>query len=275
MVAYPAQNTLWFWFDQATRRALHGTLEDAARKLEVFAVRQFPLQGFEIFLMPSRLSDEPVDAPFLARYLALPHRSVHIGETEARFLLHPDAPVRLRRLATILETLHCNAVIIHAHHFMEGGDRAADTLLESLPGIEVRIENNGFDNPWGARPETLSALFEAHPEFGLCLDIAHVDDFDDLGLKDFTSDDLLMNRLREVHFSYSTRKHALDPYIERGYPGYGPFHALFAVLDQTPDEAVAPLLGRVPVVVEGIVPREDAALTFLARELSLARGGST
>ncbi|MDP3428554.1 MAG: hypothetical protein Q8S17_14420, partial [Humidesulfovibrio sp.] len=147
---YPAQNVLWFWFPQVSRLLLHGTLADSARKYEALAARGLPMQGLEIFLMPSRVQDPqgPEAAAFAAAYRTLAGRCVHIGETDPDFLLAQEAPANLRAIAGIMDTLETSALVVHAHHLRADPARAAETLLENLPGVEIRIENNGFDSPW-------------------------------------------------------------------------------------------------------------------------------
>ncbi len=277
MIAYPAQNTLWFWYEQATRRALHGTTADAARKLDAFVRRDFPLEGFEIFIMPERLPADPTaeaDPEFVRRFRNLPLRSVHIGDSRAEFLATPEAGQQVQRLRQLLEHLHGDTIIVHAHHFREFREQSAETLLRGLPGVRVLVENNGFDAPWGAQPENLCALLTAYPELGLCLDIAHVKDFPAPSLAAFANEPLLMARLAEVHFSYSTLQLGHDPYEALGYHGYGPFHAMFSVLGLAPSRSTVELIGRVPVVVEGIVPREDPELACVHREIALAKGAT-
>lgn len=274
-IVYPAQNTLWFWFDQATRRALHGVVEDALRKLDVFCAKGFPLEGFEIFVVPQRLPEGPGHAAegLLARRLRqLPRVSAHIGDSDHEFLARPQSAGHLARLRRLLDSLETDAVVVHAHHFRAAPEQSAETLLAALPGADIRIENNGFDSPWGSRPENLEALLERHPEFGFCLDIAHVKDFADLSLDQFIASPTLMSRMREVHLSYSTLQLPEDPYPARGFPGYGPYHALFAALGEEPSERTVRLIAGTPVVVEGIVPREDRNLDLLRREVGLARG---
>ncbi|MEW5772129.1 MAG: hypothetical protein AB1916_01275 [Thermodesulfobacteriota bacterium] len=277
MIAFPAQNTLWFWYEQATRRALHGVLQDAARKLDAFVRRDFPLDGFEIFIMPKRLPEAPetaADPLFLARYTGLAHRTVHIGDSRPDFLATPEAPAQVARLARLLDLLGSATLIVHAHHFQKHRAQTAQTLLKGLPGVRILVENNGFDSPWGSEPETLRELLAEYGELGFCLDIAHVKDFAHLSLAAFLDDPLLMARLGEVHFSYSTKLLDSDPYVARGYPGYGPFHAMFSVLDLAPNPRTVQAIGRVPIVVEGIVPREDQNLDFVRQEITLATGAS-
>lgn len=271
---YPAQNVLWFWFDQTTRRALHGTLADAARKLATLEAREFPLDGLEIFLTPSRLKLplSPDETNFVSRYRDMPGRCVHIGEACPDFLLAPQAAQDLRNLAHVLDILETESIVIHAHHLRTNPDKAATMLLSTLPGIEIRIENNGFDAPWGSNPANVAGLLRSFPEFRFCLDIAHVEDFNAPGLSEFMSDPIFEERLSEIHFSYSTHRHERDPYEERGYAGYGPFHALYSVMGLRPDDALASYARNVPVVLEGIVPREDDHLSFLIEEMLLAGG---
>lgn len=271
----PAQNTLWFWYrGEAERRRLHGAPADAMRKAAELEARGLAGGGVEIFLMPSRLEQGPgLDRGFCRRFRAAPLRSVHIAETEADFLHAPGAEEGLRRLAGVLRRLDARQVILHAHHLQHRRRRAAGLLARALPGVRVLVENNGFDQDWGSRPESLAAIFADCPEMGLCLDICHVADIPGLELEHFMALPEVGGRLAELHFSLSTRLLPADPYHERGYPGYGPFHALFAAAGREPGPEVRRLLGRCPVVAEGIQPREDQKMRLLRRELELAAEG--
>ena len=268
----PSQNTIWFWFDKTSRRKFHGTLDDAARKMDAFHVREYPLEGFEIFIMPSRLPAAPgqqIAPDFASRFRSLKYRCVHIGETEHDFLIGPETPVHLTALRRLLDFLEAQRIVVHAHHLAEEPEKAVTALVKNLPGTDILVENNGFDNAWGSEPTNVRNLFATFTELLFCLDTTHVDDFEHLRMEQFTRDDLLRSKLREIHTSYSTRLLGYDPYESRGYHGYNPYHALFSVLDEQPDDEAREVMAEVPVVMEGIVPPEDENLEFLVRERDL------
>ncbi len=268
----PAMNTLWFWFDKKTRRALHGTPRDVMRKFEVFKAKKIPLRGFEMFLMPSRLRSVDEFSPaFYDSFSSLEHGAVHVGETEADFLIaNPAAPEQLSLLFEIMTRLGSQTLIIHAHHLRQQRPYIARLLAETLPGIEICVENNGFDDQWGGSLAGLRDIFADCPEFKFCLDIAHVKDFaNNCSLGDVLAEEILLSRLREVHFSYSTILLKSDPYVPRGYLGYGPYHALFSVLGFQPSARTKEAVRSFPVVLEGIVPKEDAQLNYIVQEMAL------
>lgn len=264
----PAMNTLWFHFPQATRRALHGTPPDVERKFKVLDHFGFVEQGMEMFLMPSRLMDHAFSSDFAATYARLPFRCVHIGETDHDFLDRSGVNDDLGELAAVLEQLNCTQIVLHAHHLKENRRQRADSLRCALSGVDILIENNGFDNPWGADWRSVEAIFKDCPDFFFCLDVAHVKDMENGRLEDFLSP-ILRKRLREIHWSCSTRGMNEDPYIAKGYPGYGPYHALFPLTDVRPSEGTLAIVRDYPVVMEGVVPPEDTGLRFLFEERAL------
>lgn len=266
---YPAMNTLWFWFDKATRRALHGTPADCERKFEIL-VAKGGWQGLEIFLTPARLHPhQGFSRNFVRAFRELDYRSVHIGDADPDFLDGRQAARDLQRLHAVLQELETPRIILHAHHLEKNRAQRVAILRDCLPGTTILIENNGFDAGWGYRPEDLLELFRSCPEFGLCLDITHVADFQELCLATFLAHPSLAGRIQELHVSYSTHLLEQDPYAARGYMGYSPFHALFSVIDEEPPREAVELAQRVPVILEGIVPKEDTDCIFLTREKAL------
>jgi len=274
---FPAQNVLWFWFDPATARQMHGTVHDAARKLRTLQDRDMLPDGLEIFLMPSRVGVQ-ADWPeaFSQEFAALTYRTVHIGETEHDFLLRPDAPHHLCQLSAFLQQHDVQRIILHAHHLEHRQEECWKLLEHALPGTEICIENTGFNNSTGHEPEFLTKLCEKFPSCTLCLDIAHVQDFSNYTLSDFTENPIIRERIREIHASFSTyllREEGRDIYGEKGFPGYDPYHALYSVAGIHPSKDILDLLGNFPVVLEGVVPREDDTLQYLQEEMKIVRSG--
>ena len=270
MLAIPAINTLWFCFDKRTRRALHGTPQDVMRKFDALHSVGLCSEGLEIFLIPERLKHSPDFTPaFYKTFSGFSHRAVHIGETDVNFLDSKTAATDLANLSKVLQKLRARYVVIHAHHLRENRQARERLLRSALGGFRILVENNGFDYPWGGKVESVSEILSDCPEFGFCLDIAHVKDFMNSPLEAFISNELLMSRLAEVHYSYSTILVDGDPYEEKGFYGYGPYHAMFSVLGLGPSHRTREFISNYPVIIEGIVPAEDKNLDFLRKEIEI------
>jgi hypothetical protein len=269
----PGMNTLWFWFKpESERRRLHGTPADVMRKFDVLRKLECCSNGLEIFLTPSKLSSTTAfTSDFYKDFLKLQHRSIHIGESDHDFLDKDSTYGNLIELKTIMKRLESNTIILHAHHLKKDRKTRNDMLKTALGSVDILVENNGFDDPWGASINALEKIFADCPEFGFCLDIAHVKDFSNSSLDDYIGNDQLVRRIREIHFSYSTLRLKNDPYEEKGYIGYSPYHALFTVVDIKPSKRTVEFITKYPVVIEGIVPIEDRERRYLDREVSLLK----
>lgn len=271
----PSLSVISFWpLSGGERFARHGQPDDAVAKLAVFRDQALIDQGFEFFLMPRHLTDpDQFPADFYQTLARGAYRSVHIGDSEPDFLFTaPELPRQLAVLAEVLGRLDCRTIVIHAHHFMADPARAGRILTDALPGVEILVENNGFDSRWGADPASLRNIFAACPELKMCLDVAHVGDFQDIHLDDFIADPSLADRIGEIHFSYSTRLDQTDRYAQAGYPDYGPYHGLWSIIGARPSGRTLEFIRRHPVVLEGVVPVEDKTLTTLRREMDIVRG---
>lgn len=270
----PAMNTTWFWFDKKNRRALHGTPLDVMRKFELLSSLCHEMNGIEIFLFPKNIeSPVPFTNSFYRKFSKLNYKSVHIGDPNSGFLYNtPAIAEKLRILATILDRLETEILVLHAHHFAIQRSRIRDLLSTVLPNVTVCIENNGFDNEWGGSIEGLTEILLDCPNFKFCLDVAHVKDFaDKYRMREFCSNELLFSRIHEIHYSYSTYHCQTDPYTSRGFPGYGPYHALFSVLGKSPSAETKDFIKKYPVIIEGILPKEDTSFNFLKQEAEILK----
>ena len=245
------------------------------RKHEALSEMGCKSDGLEILIMPSKLKQYREFKPsFLKEFREMEYRSVHFAETDPDYLDNEKAFEELKNLSAIMEKLEADTLIVHAHNFIKNRKYRKDLLLAAMNGEKVLIENNGFDNEKTARVENLQEILLECPEFNFCLDIAHVKDFADLDLDDFIENDVLRQRLREIHYSYSTIQLKEDPYIEKGFQRYRPYHALFSVLDLAPSEKTLEFICSYPIVVEGIQPPEDKKFDLLKKEIEILRGGT-
>lgn len=265
-----AMNTLWFWFEEKSRRLFHGTPEDAMRKYRLLESTNCLSDGVEIYLQPLLLKkSKPFKPLFYRAYSKLSFKSIHIGDTDPNFLDTDEAYDGLIRLRDILQDCEADQIIIHAHHFETNRFNRRKIITSALDGIHILVENNGFDSPWGGSVAGMETIFLDCPEFNFCLDLAHIYDFPGFKLEHFARNSLFLSRLKEIHFSYTTSQFPYDPYEKKGFFGYGPFHALFSVLDITPSPQTLDFVKQFPVVIEGIVPTEDSNLDFLRNEMRL------
>lgn len=270
----PAMNTLWFCFpDEKNRRLLHGTPEDCMRKFKVLENMGVLDQGLEIFLSPTKLQRvNEFDSWFYEKFSKLKYKTVHIGDGQHDFLLNFHGIYdKLKLLSKMLERLEVTAIIIHAHHLRYYRSQIKDLFSSAMHKTEIYVENNSFENEWGHSIEGLLEIFKDCPEYWLCLDIAHIKDLKKFTLKEFLSHDDLRDRIRQIHFSYSTRYDNENLYAKLGYPGYEPLHALWSVIGASPSTETIEFVCQYPVVLEGVVPPEEMHSDLLMRELRILR----
>lgn len=268
----PAQNVLWFCFEpESDRRALHGTPADCMRKFQALEKNGCLNDGLEIFLLPERLKSVDEFEPwFYEKFRELEYRAVHIAGTLPNFMTEvEETGAHFDLLYQFLEKLDVQAVVLHAHHFKHDRPGIRKVLEKHLPGIKIYVENNGFDNEWGHSIEGLTEIFTDFPEFGLCFDIDHLKDFPTPSFDEFVSTPIIRERICQIHYSYSTHLLPEDPYIAAGFPGYGPFHALWSVLGIEPSERTIKFLRQYPIVLEGVQPKEDPDFNFLKEEIKI------
>lgn len=265
----PSMNTLWFWFGpQEERRRLNGHPVDCMRKFQTLEQLGVADNGVEIYIMPRRAS-AGFEPWFYDAFRKRGWRTVHTGDPAVEFLMEPDAPRHLSQLHEQLVLLGADRVVLHAHHLEHHRAFKRDLLAECLPGIQVLVENTSFECEWGARPGALLGLFEDCPDYGLCLDITHIKDFEWGRLSAFLDVSALRDRIVQTHLAYSPHLLGYDPYERLGYPAYGPLHVLFSAMDQGLSDKTRQRLSAYPAVVEGLLPPEDAKGELLRREMSL------
>jgi hypothetical protein len=263
-------NTLWFWFDKQTRRALHGTPEDCFRKFRMLDSMGMCSNGLEIFLAPSKLGQaRGFDPEFIRKFSKLTYRSVHIGEGDDDYLDSRQAFDDLVRLGRTLEALETDNLVIHAHHLEKNRKPRVALMRAALGNTRILVENNGHDHPWGGSIQGLSAILNDCEDLFLCLDIAHIRDFPEVAINDYISNPLIVSRIQAIHYSYSTYPFERDAYEDKGFGGYRPLHALFSVMQAAPSRRTKAFVRRYPVVMEGILPPEDRQMRFLKEEAAI------
>lgn len=267
-------NAIFFWRNNEDKWGMNGTPEDAVRKLDLLGEYGVAEHGVELILFPSRLlRSQGLPASFVREFASLPLRSVHLAEKDPQFLLRSNDIVdELRNLGRVLEALEAEHVILHADCLRYERGRIRDLLANHLPHIKVLVENTDPASRWGFRPQDLLEVYADLPEMGMCLDICHIKDTGGVKLNDFLSKPELVSRIGEIHFSYSGNGFHGDLYEARGYPGYGPFHLLWSVVDERPSAATQKILEQHPIIIEGVLPQEDATMALLHKERAIALG---
>jgi len=259
-----------FWFPLKDWPKLNGTLRGVMDKFDILYRAGFLKDGVEIFLNPGKLSQGSQFTPeFICQFRSLPYRSVHIDHADSNFLDDASSPKAFKNLSDTLRAINPQIIIIHASHLKHNRGYRRQLLLDTLGEWQVLVENNGFDNPWGGSTEGLHEVLNDFPEFNFCLDIAHVKDFRDRTLENFISSPALLSRLRQIHYSYSTIQLDHDPYEKKGYPGYGPYHAMFSVMGMTPSDRTLKFISQYPIVLEGVLPAEDKNFELMKKEMQV------
>ena len=271
-IIVPSTSIVQFWFNKKINQSINGTPKFIEESLNILLRNKRILsEGVEIFLMPSRLSPfSDFSIKFYKIFHKFKYKTVHIHERKD-ILLSDGYEYKLSILNNILNKLNVNKIIIHAHFFQKDRFKKKYILNSLLERKTIIIENNGFDNEWGSEINNLTSIFKDCPEFQFCLDLAHIKDFNKYSLSDFYNNHVLYSRLKEIHFSYSTRFCKDDPYEKKGFKGYGPYHALFSILKKSPSTKTKKFITKYPLVLEGVVPKEDMNLDYLIKEMELLK----
>lgn len=267
----PSTSAVQFFFSEEERNKYLGTPVFAEKAFNLLNKNNCIEDGVEFYLRPSILSSNlDFSDVFYKKIIDFTYVTVHINEPISTWGTK-DFFEGLGILRKILKKIRTNKIIVHANFFENSIMETSKMLCDFLPEATFIIENNGFDSKWGSSPGALNEIFSMREDFKFCLDIAHVKDFKDKKIKNFLEDPLLFSRLVQVHFSYSTLQLGYDPYERKGIKGYGPFHALFSVIDELPSGETMEALKDYPKVIEGVVPKEDGDMIFLKKEIKIAK----
>ena len=268
----PGTGVLWYFCTDAEQRMkLLGTPLDCMMKFRILEEKKALSQGLEIFLMPNKLRGiDDFEPWFYSQFSKLKYKSVHIGDMEQEFLIRSRGiSEKLDILSRMLKGLEVDTVIIHAHHFQHEPIKVKRVLNALLPHVEIYIENNGFESGYGSCVDDLIQIFNDCPEFKLCLDICHIKDHENFTFDDFVLVDALRDRIKQIHFSYSSRLDKENLYAKKGYINYDPHHALWSIIGKIPSRKTKEFIRQYPVILEGVIPREDSNLTYLKKEVEL------
>jgi hypothetical protein len=268
----PGTGVLWYFRTDAEQRMkLLGTPLDCMMKFKMLEEKRALSQGLEISLIPNKLRGiDDFEPWFYSQFSKLKYKSVHIGDMEPEFLTSSKCiSEKLDILSKMLKDLEVDTVIIHAHHFQHEPIKVKKVLDAFLPHVEIYIENNGFGSGCGSRVDDLIQIFNDCPEFKLCLDICHIKDHENFTFDDFVSVDALRDRIKQIHFSYSSRLEKENLYANKGYINYDPHHALWSIIGKTPSSKTKEFIRQYPVILEGVIPREDSNLAYLKKEVEL------
>jgi len=280
MLVVPSENQLHFWALDRNGRASLGTPADIERHLTILENTSASKMGLQLYLVIAKLEcDNPFPSWVYSTVSSKAYKSMHLGGSGQDYLLSTtNIEEKLIYLGKILERLEIRNLIIHAQHFQYKKKYLAQMFSDCLPNAKILIENEGLGNNWGSRIDELLTIFQECPDFGLCLDICHVAETGIHGLNEFFEEKELCSRIEEVSASYCPRpagSELIDPYEHAGFFGYRPNHALFTLSNKTLSEQEFNFIDQLPIVLEGVVPKEDTAHELLITELKYfqQRGG--
>lgn len=266
----PSVSCLFFWTDVTYA----GSLGDLEQKFRFMFNAGLTKNGFECYLDPLMLGNDDIPSELLVReFLATPAKTLHIGNPDHDFLVRAGVGEKLRNLKRIMDILDLDTIVVHVSSFRLERGRIRALLNETMPDVKLWLENDGFQDAWGYWPENCEAVLRDIPEARFVFDFAHVFEVEPrCAVDDFLKRDIFMERMEEVHCSWSNVTSPVDRYEAAGYPGYKPYHALFSIVGLTPGDAMMETLRPCRKVVEGVVPREDAMMDCLRRELEMLKG---
>ena len=248
-----------------------GSPDDMIRNFQMLEEHGLLHDGLELYLKLHNLENSSqFPAWFYEKVSALNYKTLHIGGDTPDFLFTlVDVEQKLSLLSEVLERLDVRALIIHAHHLKDHRLYIKELFARLLPETEIMVENNGLDDNWGSSVEGLMEIFNDCPEFKLCLDICHIKETGKFSLTEIASMPELRDRIRQIHFSFSSIAVGVDMYAEHGYLEYNPNHALFSITKETLSKKTKKNISQYPIVIEGAMVREDENFDFFKKEIEI------
>ncbi|MCP4220368.1 MAG: hypothetical protein GY765_37405, partial [bacterium] len=226
----------------------------------------------EIYLEPFRLeAGSAFSGKFCDSLLGMDNKSIHIGSSDSAFLLGGGHVYeKFENLYRLARSLEIRDIVVHAHHLKDRRDEIMRLFDKTLPGMRILVENNGFDNAWGADVDSLEGIFDYFNDdrYRFCLDVCHVWDWR-LHVQDFINSETLRNRLTQVHYSYSTFHGTIAEAQKALFDGEKPFHALWSYIGKEPGPEIPGTVFDYPLVLEGCIPNNDRYLDYLKEEIAL------
>lgn len=269
----PSENILYF-LSIRDGQVNMGSPNDMIRNFQLLENRGLLYDGLEMYLKLHTLRDNnQFPAWFYDKASALNYKTLHIGGDTPDFLFTlTNVEQKLSLLSEMLERLDIRALIIHAHHLKDHRLYIKNLFARLLPKTEILVENNGLDNTWGSSINGLMEIFHDCPEFKLCLDICHLKETGNFSLTELISMPEIRDRIRQVHISFSPVKAGEDLYAKHGYPEYNPNHALFSIIKEPLSEKTKKIISQYPIVIEGVMVREDKNFDFFKKEVEILTG---
>ena len=269
-IVIPSETSLHFWSMKNGIPQL-GKPSDMIRNFKIFEKSNVIKDGMQLYFVLDEITElDPFPQWFYKKILNLKYKSIHLGGKGQDFLLQMENfKEKLNYFKVLLARLGIENIIIHAQHLRKRREYLRDMFLKYLPNINILIENEGMTDKWGSSIEGLTELFVDCPEFKFCLDICHIHEIDEYNLSDLIDIEIIRSRIKEISISYCSKKLGYDPYAKAGYPGYGPNHALFSVLKEKISKKTKEFISQYPIVMEGVILREDKELNFIKEEIRI------
>jgi hypothetical protein len=271
MTIIPSGAQLHFWNNTDPKEM--GGVNELIRRFDTYAEQGVMNDGVEVYLMPFAIkSGDTLPPLFVNEFKKLKYKSVHFGGPTQNFLNEEkEIEDQLYNFARLVDQLEPDNLILHAQHLKENREHIRGLTSKYLKDHQILVENESWYDEWACLPDSLVSILDDFPSFGVCLDVCHIADCNHLSLKDFTDRPEILSKIKQIHFSLSTREIKYDPYISKGFNNYSPNHALYAISDEKIDPAIKEFIHNYPIVTEGVIPTEDKELKFLKKEFQLIK----
>lgn len=260
-------STFWFWRQPY----------DAARSVELIMAHKPSIDGVDIWFFDGQGKGLPEFNRAQLDYLrSLLLVSLHTDFFDVRWQGRVDYESfeqRLWGIRDLADKTGAGLLVIHADMLVGGQAKPLDMLAEIFDNCRVCFEFMDEEKKYGNHPEQFKDVFAGYDQFGLVLDLAHLQDFEaKFSWREFLDDPPLARRVAAVHASNHSKWLAGNWYADKGFEQIDAVHS-FCIADTGRfDPQLLQAVSSLPVVVEGIVPPGPMGLDLLEQEIAWLRG---
>jgi hypothetical protein len=270
MIHFPklviSSSTFWFWEQPY----------DAQKTINFIREMNLPFNGIDIWIFATKGAKMPVFDKLTIDYLQnLEIISAHTDFYDIDWQKNidlKDFSQRLNNIFHFCKEVGIKDLIIHADFLVNHPRRILALLIEKLPNIRISFEFMDKNKLFGNHPDHFRRIFQLDDRFGLVVDLAHLQDFqNEFDWKSFFSDQFLRKHISFIHVSSHSSILKTNFYENYGFPNINAVHSL-SHFDKSlfPSELMRNCRDF-PMVIEGIVPPGEIGKELLVKEINWIR----
>jgi len=259
-------STFWFWEQPY----------DANKSINFIRDLNLPFDGIDIWVFATKDSKIPVFDTSAIKYLKSKELiSVHTDFYDINWQHRIDfieISQRLKNIFKFCKDIGAKDLVLHADFLVTHSLQILPLLKHELPDIRISFEFMDKDKFYGNHPDHFKRIFQLDDTFGLVVDLAHLQDFQDIfDWKSLFLEPFLYKHITFVHISSHSYILHKNYYEHHGVKNINAVHSLSHFDQSLFSSDLMRNCRKFPLVIEGIVPPGNIGKKLLIKEINWLR----